>query len=138
MRERPNGPLREEAHDMRTTRHPIRDVLSFVGMGLMLAGLFGGPVLPAVSAADGELFVYQNDRRYQNPYGYQYPWGHQDYRGQRDSWGHDPWGYRHDRPSRRSRYGLPDHYTIHKGKKCEVQCTRIRGSREYTCREYRC
>ena len=30
---------------MRTTRHPIRYVLSFVGMGLMLAGLFGGPVL---------------------------------------------------------------------------------------------
>jgi len=110
----------------------IRQVLSFIGMGLMLAGLFGGPA----SAAEVELFVYQND--YQNPYGYQHPWGQQDDRGQRDSWGRDPWGYRHDRPSRRSRYGLPDHYTMHKGKKCEVQCTRIRGSREYTCREYRC
>ena len=65
MRGRPNGPLREEAHDMRTTRHPIRYVLSFVGMGLMLAGLFGGPVLPTASAADVELFVYQNDRGYQ-------------------------------------------------------------------------
>jgi hypothetical protein len=139
MRGRTNGPLREEEHDMRTTRHPIRYVLSFVGMGLMLAGLFGGPVLPTASAADVELFVSQNDRGYQNPYGYQYPWGQQDYWGQRDRRGQqDRWGSRHDRPSRRSGYGLPDHYTIHKGKKCEVQCTRIRGSREYTCREYRC
>jgi hypothetical protein len=129
MRGRPNGPLREETHDMRTTRHPIRYVLSFVGMGLMLAGLFGGPA----SAEGLEPFAYQND------WGYQNPWGQQDYRGQHDPWGQqNRWGYRHDRPSRRSGYGLPDHYTIHKGKKCEVQCTRIRGSREYTCREYRC
>jgi hypothetical protein len=28
---------------MRTTRHPIRHILSLAGMGLMLAGLFGGP-----------------------------------------------------------------------------------------------
>ena len=118
---------------MRTTRHPIRHVLSLAGMGLMLAGLFGGPA----SAADVELFVYQNDWGYQNPYGYQYPWGQQDYRGQRDSWGQqDRWGYRHDRPSRR--HSLPDRYTVHKGKKCELQCARIRGSREYQCREYRC
>jgi hypothetical protein len=124
---------------MRTTRHPIRYVLSFVGMGLMLAGLFGGPVLPAASAAEVELFVYQNDWGYQHPYGYQAPWGQQEYWGQRDRWGQqDRWGYQHDRPSRRSEYGLPDRYTIHKGKKCEVQCERIRGSREYKCREYRC
>ena len=119
-----------EEDDMRTT--PIRHLLPLVGIGLMLAGLFGGPA----SAADVELFVYQNDWRYQHPYGYQQPWGQQDYRGQRDSWGRDPWGYRHERPSRGR--GLPDRYTIHKGKKCEVQCTRIRGSREYQCREYRC
>ena len=42
---------------MRTIRHPIRHVLSLVGMGLMLAGLFGGPA----SAADVEPFDYQND-----------------------------------------------------------------------------
>ena len=136
MRGRPNGPLREEAHDMRTTRHPIRYVLSFVGMGLMLAGLFGGR---KASAAEVELFVYQNDWGYQHPYGYQHPWGQQDYRGQRDPWGkQDRWGYRHDRPSRRSGYGLPDHYTIHKGKKCELRCERIWGTRDYRCREYRC
>jgi hypothetical protein len=112
---------------MRTTRHPIRHVLSLAGMGLMLAGLFGGPA----SAADVELFVSQND------WGYQYPWGQQDYRGQRDSWGQqDRWGYRHDRSSRK--HNMPDRYTLHKGKKCELQCERIRGSREYTCREYRC
>jgi hypothetical protein len=124
---------------MRTIRHPIRHVLPFVGLGLMLAGLFGGPALPAASAADVELFVSQNDRGAQSPYGYQHPWGQRDYQGQRDPWGQqDPWGYRHDRPSRRQGYGLPDRYTIHKGKKCELQCTRIRGTREYSCREYRC
>jgi hypothetical protein len=141
---RPGGMRREEAHDMRTTRHLIRHVLPLVG--LMLAGLFGGPALPAASAADVELFVSQNDRGAQSPYGYQnpwgqyqHPWGQQDYRGQRDPWGRqDPWGYRHDRPRRRSGYDLPDRYTIHKGKKCELQCTRIRGTREYSCREYRC
>jgi hypothetical protein len=111
---------------MRTTK--IRQVLPLVGMGLMLAGLFGGPA----SAAEVELFVYQND--YQTPYGYQHPWGQQDYRGQYDPWAQDRWGYRHDR----RRHNLPDRYTIHKGKKCELQCERIRGSREYSCREYRC
>jgi hypothetical protein len=117
---------------MRTTRHPIRQLLPLVGMGLMLVGLFGGPTLPAASGAGVEPFAYQNDRGYQNP------WGQQDYRGPRDPWGQqDPWGYRHDRPSRRS-YGLPDRYTIHKGKKCELQCERIRGTREYSCRENRC
>jgi hypothetical protein len=124
---------------MRTICHSIAHVVPIVGIGLMLAGLFGGPALPAASAADVELFTDQNHWGYQHPYGYQHPWGQQDYWGQRDRWGQqDRWGYRHDRPSRRSGYGLPDHYTIHKGKKCEVQCTRIRGSREYTCREYRC
>ena len=36
----PSGSRREEAYAMRTTRHPIRHVLSLAGMGLMLAGLF--------------------------------------------------------------------------------------------------
>jgi hypothetical protein len=113
---------------MRTTS--IRQLLPLIGMGLMLAGLFGGPA----SAADVELFVYQHDSRYQNPYGYQHPWGQQDYRGQYDPWSQDRWGDRHDR----RRHNLPDRYTIQKGKKCELQCERIRSSREYRCREYRC
>jgi hypothetical protein len=33
---------------------------------------------------------------------------------------------------------MPDRYTIHKGKKCELRCERIRGTRDYRCREYRC
>jgi hypothetical protein len=116
---------------MRTTRHTIRQLLPLVGMGLMLAGLFGGPALPAASAAGVEPFSYQND------WGYQNPSGQQDYRGTRDPWGpQGPWGYRPDRPSRR--HGLPDRYTIHKGKKCELRCERIRGTRDYDCREYRC
>jgi hypothetical protein len=114
---------------MRTPRQLIRQLLPHVGMGLMLAGLFGGPA----SAEGLEPFTYQNNWVYQNP------WRQQDYWGQRDRWGQqDRWGYWHDRPSRRSGYGLPDRYTLHKGKKCELRCERIRGSREYTCREYRC
>ena len=107
---------------MPTIRHPMCRVLPLVGIGLMLAGLFGDPALPAAAAADVEPFAYQNDG------GYQHPWGQQ-----------DPWGDRHDRLRRRELgYGLPDRYTIQKGQKCEVQCTRIRGSHEYRCREYRC
>jgi hypothetical protein len=118
---------------MRTTRYPIRHGRSLVSMGLMLAGLFGGPA----SAADVARFVYPHAKGDQHPYGYQVPWGQQDYGGQRDSWGQqDRWGYRHDPSSRR--HSLPDRYTIHQGKKCELQCERIRGSRKYNCREYRC
>jgi len=118
---------------MRIIRHHIHHGLPLVGIGLMLAGLFGSPTLPAAFAADVVPFMYQNDWQAQSPYGYQNPWGQQDYWGQRD-----PWGYRHDRSSRRSGYGLPDRYTIHKGKKCELRCERIWGTRHYSCREYRC
>jgi hypothetical protein len=115
---------------MSTIRRPIRHVLSLVGMGLMLTGLFGG----SASTADLEPFDSQHD------WVAQHPWGPQEYRGQHDPWAlQDPWGDRHDRLRRRELgYGQPDHYTIHKGQKCEVQCTRVRGSREYRCREYRC
>ena len=116
---------------MRATHHPICRVLRFVGIGLMLASLSGGPGM--ASASDVELFVSRND------WNAQFPWGQQDYRGTRDPWGQDPWGYRHDRPPRSGfGYGLPDRYTIQKGKKCELRCERIRGTREYKCREYRC
>jgi hypothetical protein len=112
---------------MRATRCSIRQLLPFVGMGLMLAGLFGGPA----SATEQESFTYQND------WSAQYPWGPQDYRVTRDPWRpRDPWGYRPPRAG--LGYGLPDRYTIYKGKKCELRCERIRGSREYHCREYRC
>jgi hypothetical protein len=119
---------------MRTIRHSITHVVPLVGMGVMLAGQFGSPVLPAASAADVEPFAYQND------WGHQHPWGQQDDRGTRELWRpQDPWGYRHERPRRRELgYELPDRYTIHKGQKCEVRCTRLRGTREYSCREYRC
>jgi hypothetical protein len=113
---------------MRTTRHPIRHVLPLVGMGLMLAGLFGGPALPAASAAGVESFEYQNDREYQNPS------GSQDAREQ-----NNPGGYPRDQLTLKELgYSLPDRYTIYKGKTCELRCERIRSSREYTCREYRC
>jgi hypothetical protein len=124
---------------MRTTRHLLARLLPVVGMGLVLAGPFGGPVLPAASAAGVKPFTSQDDWSAQSLWGYQNPGGQQDYWRQHHPWGQQaPWGYQHDRPSRRSRYGLPDRYTIHKGKKCELRCERIRGTREYSCREYRC
>jgi hypothetical protein len=133
------GTMPEEAHDMRTTRHSIRHVVPLVSLGLMLAGLLGSPTPPAAFAAGVEPFAYRNNWRAQSLYGYQNPWGQQDYRGRRDPWrSQDPWGHRYDRPSRGSRYGMPDRYTIHKGRKCELRCERIRGTRNYSCREYRC
>jgi hypothetical protein len=119
---------------MRTIRHLIAHVVPLVGMGLLLAGLFGGQTLPAASAAGVESFEYQHDRGAQSPYGYQYPWGQQDSREQNDRG-----EYRHDQLALRELgYGLPDRYTIYKGKMCELRCERIRSSQEYKCREYRC
>ena len=110
-------------------RHLLRQGFPLIGMGLMLAGLCE----PPASAAAAEPFASHYEWGAQYPYEEQTPWGPHDYRGPRD-----PWGYRHDWPYQRPRYALPDRYTIHKGKKCEIQCERIRGTREYRCREYRC
>jgi hypothetical protein len=55
------GTMLEETDDILTTRHPIRQLLPLVGMGLMLAGLFWNSA-PAAGAG-GEPFAYQNDRR---------------------------------------------------------------------------
>jgi hypothetical protein len=113
---------------MRTTHHPTRHALPRVGIGLLLAGLSGGMALPAASAAGVELSEYQNDREYQNPLGAQ---DAREQNGRRD--------YRHDPLLLRELgYGLPDRYTIYKGQTCELRCERIRRSREYTCRAYRC
>jgi hypothetical protein len=100
---------------MFTTRHPRRYLVPLVGTGLVLGSLLGCLTLPAPSVAGIEPTAYQ------------------DYQDHRDYWGH-----RYDRPHRRPRYELPDRYTIHKGKKCELRCERIRGTRDYRCREYRC
>jgi hypothetical protein len=138
-RGRPSRPLRKEAHDMRTTRHPTSHVLPLVGIGLMLAGLFGAPALSAEAAAGLEPSVSQEAWGYQTPWRHQSPWGQQGYWGYRDPWGQQGHGgYRRDWPHPRPRYELPDRYTIHKGKKCELRCERIRGTRDYSCREYRC
>jgi hypothetical protein len=87
----------------------------FVGMGLMLVSLFGSLKCPAESVAGMEPTAYGDDR------------GPSDDRDHRDDWSYG-------RPGS----ALPDRYTMHKGKKCELQCERIRGTREYRCREYRC
>jgi hypothetical protein len=98
-----------------TTRHPIHHLVQFVGTGLVLVSLFGCLTVPAASVTDVEPTAY---RDYQDRQDY---WGHRDYR-----------------PYRKPRYELPDRYTIHKGKKCELRCERIWGTRDYRCREYRC
>jgi hypothetical protein len=103
---------------MFTIRQPRRYLVPLVGTGLLLGSLFGCLTLPVASVSGMKTTAYQ-----------EYP----------SSWGHgEHWGHRHDRPHWRPRYELPDRYTIHKGKKCELRCERIRGTRDYRCREYRC
>jgi hypothetical protein len=109
---------------MRTTSHSSHSLGLFVGMGLMLVSLFGSLTCPAESVAGVEPTAYWDDRGPSN-----YP----DHRSDRRPRDHqDDWWYG------RPRSALPDRYTIHKGKKCELQCERIRGTREYRFREYRC
>jgi hypothetical protein len=99
----------------------LQHVVPLVGTGLVLASLLGGVFLPAESAADAGPTAYGAYSDYQAFPGYQDYQRYQDYR---------PYG--------RPRYAQPDRFTIRKGKKCELRCERIRGSREYRCREYRC
>jgi hypothetical protein len=116
--------------DMRTTSHSSHSLGLFVGVGLMLVSLFGSLTCPAESVAGVEPTAYWDNRGdwdYRGPSDYR---DHRSDRRHRDHW--DDWSY--GRPGS----ALPDRYTIQKGKKCELQCERIRGTREYRCREYRC
>jgi hypothetical protein len=106
---------------MYTMRHPRLSFASFAGMGLMLVSLFGCLTIPTGSVSGFESPVYQDYQAYQHVW------------GDRDDWGH-----RHGRSYRERGYEMPDRYTIHKGKKCELRCERVWGSRDYRCREYRC
>jgi hypothetical protein len=107
---------------MLTNCHLIRPlVVKLVGMGLILVILFGGLTLPAASASGVE------------------PATHKDYRHYRDHRGYpDYWGYPDYRPYRWPRHGSPNRFTIRKGRKCELRCQRVWGTRDYHCREYRC
>jgi hypothetical protein len=112
---------------MRTIRHPKHYLVQLVGTGFVLVSLFGCLTLPTESVAGFEPTAYQH---YQNHRGYQ---GYQGYHGYQDYRDH-----RHYRSYRRPWYEQRDRFTIHKGKKCELRCERIWGSRDYQCREYRC
>jgi hypothetical protein len=115
---------------MCTIRHPLHSLVPLVGTGLMLVSLVGCLTLSAGSVPGFEPTAYHEDR---------YPWGHRDSWGHRDPWDHrDSWRHRYDRSYRRRGFAPPDRYTIHKGKKCELRCERIWGTRDYRCREYRC
>jgi hypothetical protein len=100
---------------MPTTRHLIHHLAHLVGTGLVLVSLFGCFTVPAASASGVEPTTYRYYRDYRDYQGYQ------DYR----------W-------HRRPRYEHPHRFTIRKGKKCQIRCERIWGTREYRCREYRC
>jgi hypothetical protein len=97
---------------MLTTCRPIHHLVQLIGTRLVLVSLFGGLNLPTASVSGVEPTAYR-----------EYP----DYRDYRDY-----------RSYRRPRYEQPDHFTMHKGKKCELQCERIWGTRDYQCREHRC
>jgi hypothetical protein len=106
---------------MRATRHLVQHLGLLVGMAIVSISLLGCLTLPDASVSGVVPTGYQ---AYQDDWDDWGPWSH--------------WGYRHDRPYWRPRYALPDRYTIHKGKKCELRCERIWGTRDYRCREYRC
>jgi hypothetical protein len=124
---------------MRTTGHPIRYLVQLIGTGLMLVSLVGCLSLPVGSGAGVEPTAY---REYQNYRDYQDDRddrGYQDYRDYRDYRDYQGYGdYQQYRAYQRRGYDLPERYTIHKGKKCEIRCERIWGTRDYDCREYRC
>ena len=103
---------------MRTTRHPIQHLAPLVGAGLCWSACGGGLTLSAASVSGLEPTAYQEYQDY-----WAYPGDHD---------------YRDYRSYRRPGYEPPDHFTIHKGKKCETHCERIWGTRDYRCREYRC
>jgi hypothetical protein len=106
---------------MVTTHDLRRYLVLLVSTGLVPVSLWGCLTLPAASVSGIEPSAYQEYREYR------------EYRGPRDYR-----DYRDYRSYPRSRHALPDRYTIHKGKKCELRCERIRGTRDYSCREYRC
>jgi len=94
---------------MLTTCHLLHHFGQLVGIGLVLVSLFGWFTLPAEFASGVEPTAYG------------------DYQGYRDY-----------RSYRRPRYEQTDRFTIRKGKRCEIRCERVWGTREYRCREYRC
>jgi hypothetical protein len=100
---------------MLTTCHLRRHLGQLAGMGLVLVSLLGWFPLPAESASGVELTTYRNYRDHRDYYGYQ------DYRS-----------------FRRPRFEQPNRFTIRKGKKCEIRCERIWGTRDFRCREYGC
>ena len=106
---------------MVTTHDLRRYLVLLVSTGLVPVSLWGCLTLPAASVSGIEPSAYQEYREYRD---YQGPRDYRDYRDYRS----------YPRP----RHALPDRYTIHKGKKCELRCERIRGTRDYSCRGYRC
>jgi hypothetical protein len=85
------------------------------GAALILFSLGGGVTPPIARAAGADMPTY---REYQG-----YPEYH-DYRGYRLHRGPED--------------DAPDRFTIHKGRKCQIRCERIQGTRDYRCHEYRC
>jgi hypothetical protein len=102
--------------------HLIHHFAQLVGTGIVLVSLIGCFTVPDESTSAFEPSTYG---------GY---WDYRDYhRGYRDYHGYEDYRWH-----RRPRYEQPHRFTIRKGKKCEIRCQRIWGTRGYRCREYRC
>ena len=85
------------------------------GLGLLLCSLCWGVTPPIAWAAGGDTPTF---REYQEVPEY-----------------HDYRGYRLHRGPENE---VPNRFTIRKGRKCQVRCERIPGTRDYRCHEYRC
>jgi hypothetical protein len=112
---------------MLTIPRPTHHLGQLVGTGFVLVSLFGCLTVPAESVAGFEPTEYRGYRRDGDS------WNHHDYRKYREHR-----RYQDYRSYRRPRSEHPDRFIIRKGKKCQIRCERVWGTRGYRCREYRC
>ena len=89
--------------------------LVLCGVGLLLCSLCGGVTPPIAWAAGADAPTSREYRGYPEYHDYR---GYRLHRGPEDD--------------------APDQVTIHKGRKCQVRCERIQGTRDYRCHDYRC
>jgi hypothetical protein len=85
------------------------------GVGLIFFSLCGGITLSTACAAGAEAPIVREYRAYPGYHDYQ---GYRLHRGPEDD--------------------APDRFTSRRGRKCQIRCERIHGSRDYRCHEYRC
>ena len=85
------------------------------GVGLILFSLCGGTPPSTACAAGTDAPTYREYREVPEYHDYR---GYRLHRGPEDD--------------------APDQFTIRRGRKCQIRCERIQGTRDYRCYEYRC